>query len=140
MNCARCCASRRASRSASFGDLIAVQRTQLHDYFRTQIYQVLTPLAVDPGHPFPFISNLSLSLAVVLRHKKHGTTHFARLKVPKPRWLEVPPDAGDQADADRLDLIPIEQVVDGVCRRALPRHGGRERASLPRHPQRRRAA
>ena len=79
----------------SYRDLSPAQREELHHQFRAQIYQVLTPLAVDPGHPFPFISNLSLSLAVVLRHKTRNTTHFARLKLPKPRWLEVPPDSAD---------------------------------------------
>jgi polyphosphate kinase len=66
---------------------------------------VLTPLAVDPGHPFPFISNLSLSLAVLLRHRKQGTTHFARIKLPKPRWLEV--SGGDGL----LQFAPIEALV-----------------------------
>ena len=53
---------------------------------------MLTPLAVDPGHPFPYISNLSLSLAVEIRDPERGAMHFARVKVPKslPRWVPVP--------------------------------------------------
>jgi polyphosphate kinase len=89
----------------SYASLDEAQRAQLADRFRSEIYQVLTPLAVDPGHPFPFISNLSLSLAVLLRHRKQGTTHFARIKLPKPRWLEV--SGGDGL----LHFAPIEAVV-----------------------------
>jgi polyphosphate kinase len=68
------------------------RRRALDQHFREQIYPVLTPLAVDPGHPFPFISNLSLSLAVLMRHAARNTYHFARLKVPMQhgRWVAVP--------------------------------------------------
>ncbi len=60
-------------------------------YFESQVFPVLTPLAVDPGHPFPYISNLSLSLAVEIRDPVKGTEHFARVKVPRslPRWVPV---------------------------------------------------
>src|SRR5688572_17462675 len=63
----------------------------LHQYFTDNVFPVLTPLAVDPAHPFPYISNLSLSLAVVLRGDS-GEERFARLKVPKilPRWVPLP--------------------------------------------------
>jgi polyphosphate kinase len=54
-------------------------------HFRKHIFPILTPLAVDPGHPFPFISNLSLSLAVSMRHPTRQTEHFARIKVPTTR-------------------------------------------------------
>jgi polyphosphate kinase len=94
-----------------YADLAPAQRAHLHERFRAEIYQVLTPLAVDPGHPFPFISNLSLSLAVTLRRKARDTTHFARIKLPGPRWLEVPPDPEAPAGVDRIELIPMEQVV-----------------------------
>src|SRR5690606_28777546 len=75
--------------------LSAAQRAALDSHFRAAIFPILTPLAVDPGHPFPFISNLSLSLAVMLRHPARGTEHFARLKVPtsRGRWLPVPGEA-----------------------------------------------
>lgn len=67
-------------------------RAHIDAHFRDQIFPILTPLAVDPGHPFPFISNLSLSLAVTLRHPVRETEHFARLKVPtgRGRWLPLP--------------------------------------------------
>jgi polyphosphate kinase len=72
--------------------LKAGERRFLDDYFREKVFPILTPLAVDPAHPFPFISNLSLSLAVAVRHPKDGDTRFARLKVPDtlPRWVGLP--------------------------------------------------
>ena len=65
-------------------------KTFLASYFKTDIWPVLTPLAFDPGHPFPYISNLSHSLAVVVRH--NGRTKFARVKVPDrlPRFVPLP--------------------------------------------------
>ena len=71
------------------------QRAEMDAYFLENISPILTPLAVDPGHPFPFISNQSLSLAFMLRHPARGTEHFARLKVPtsRGRWLAVPGEA-----------------------------------------------
>ncbi len=67
------------------------EQAALDRVFRETIFPILTPLAVDSGHPFPFISNLSLSLAVTLRHPTRGTEHFARLKVPtgRGRFLDV---------------------------------------------------
>ena len=88
----------------NYEDLDEEQQKHLHEHFQAKIFPILTPLAVDPGHPFPFISNLSLSLAVVLRHPTRGTEHFARLKVPTSRGrfarLEEP-----------LHFIPVEQVI-----------------------------
>jgi polyphosphate kinase len=80
------------------------QKAQLEDYFRTNIFPILTPLAVDPGRPFPFISNMSLSLAVLLRHPERGSEHFARVKVPTSRERWLPLDAP-------LQFVPIEQVI-----------------------------
>ena len=73
-------------------DLNQEQRTYLQSYFEEQIFPVLTPLAVDPGHPFPYISNLSLNLAVVIKHPETGEELFARVKVPKvlPRFISLP--------------------------------------------------
>lgn len=73
-------------------DLNQEQRTYLHNYFEAEIFPVLTPLAVDPGHPFPHISNLSLNLAVVVEDPETGEEHFARVKVPRtlPRFLPLP--------------------------------------------------
>lgn len=60
-------------------------------FFEAEVFPVLTPLAVDPGHPFPYISNLSLSLAVEIRDPVTGQEHFARVKVPRslPRWVPL---------------------------------------------------
>ena len=90
-------------------DLRPTQQAALSGYFSNQIYPILTPLAVDPGRPFPFISNLSLSLAIVLRQPGANTIHFARLKMPSnlPRWLLLEPEAGDKTVA----LLPIEQLI-----------------------------
>jgi polyphosphate kinase len=90
-----------------FDQLSVSQQKGLNRYFRDHIYPVLTPLAVDPGHPFPFISNLSLSLAVVMRHPARGSHHFARLKIPvsRGRWLAVPEPSA------RYHFVPIEDVV-----------------------------
>jgi len=81
------------------------QQAFLHEHFQKEIYPILTPLTVDPGHPFPFISNLSLSLAVILEHPRQGTTHFVRLKIPTRRWLRVP------GRESKLTLLPVEQLI-----------------------------
>ena len=87
-----------------YADLDEEQRKGLHEHFQAKIFPILTPLAVDPGHPFPFISNLSLSLAVVLRHPTRGTEHFARLKVPTSRGRFVELD-------EPMHFVPVEQVI-----------------------------
>jgi polyphosphate kinase len=76
----------------------------LAHYFEAQVFPVLTPLAVDPGHPFPYISNLSLSLAVDIRDPETGKEHFARVKVPRslPRWVP----AGREHC-----FVPLEQLI-----------------------------
>lgn len=85
-------------------DLDARQRKRLQQYYQSEVYPILTPLAVDPGHPFPFISNLSLSLGVMLYDNVSGETRFARVKVPgnRPRWvpLEHP-----------QHFVPLEQII-----------------------------
>src|SRR5213082_3422742 len=77
---------------------------QLHTVFREQIFPVLTPLAVDPGHPFPYISHFSLNLAVIVRHPLRRHQRFARVKVPPllPRFIALP-------DGERF--VPLEQVI-----------------------------
>ncbi|RMF56547.1 MAG: polyphosphate kinase 1 [Bacteroidetes bacterium] len=87
-----------------YASLEATQKAALHRYFMANVFPILTPLAVDPGHPFPFISNLSLSLAVTLRHPTRGTEHFARLKVPTSRGRWVPL-------SEPLHFVPLEQVI-----------------------------
>ena len=92
-------------------ELTASELKRLDEYFEKQVYPVLTPLAVDPGHPFPYISNLSLSLAVEIRDPETQEDHFARVKVPRslPRW--VPFGRPNQ-------FIPLEQLI-GINLRAL---------------------
>ncbi|NHZ72525.1 MAG: polyphosphate kinase 1, partial [Aquificales bacterium] len=87
------------------------QQEELAQYFFNHIYPILTPLTVDPGHPFPFISNLSLSLAFIIRHPTRGTTHFARLKVPESRWVPVPLDIDADPEDETLRYLPIEQLI-----------------------------
>lgn len=79
------------------------QRAYLRHYFHESVEPILTPLATDAGHPFPFISNLSLNLAIVLHSNGSQRTHFARIKVPpnRPRWVPLP--AGG--------YVPLEQVI-----------------------------
>ncbi len=81
------------------------EKKKLHEYFTMQVFPVLTPLAVDPAHPFPYISGLSLNLAVVLRNPKTKGEHFARVKVPPllPRFVSVP-DSTNR-------YIPLEDVM-----------------------------
>jgi len=91
-----------------YDELKTRQRQLLREYFRTQIFPVLTPLAQDPGHPFPHISNLSINLAVVVSDEELGE-RFARLKVPQsfPRLLRIP----DEERAARLEHLGLEEVV-----------------------------
>ena len=89
-----------------YKDLRDEQRASARSYFERAVFPVLTPLAYDPSRPFPFISNMSMNLAVMLR-RDDGTEHFARVKVPNtlPRLIPVPSDAGE------LHLVWLEQVV-----------------------------
>ena len=91
------------------------ERERLTDLFAAQVFPVLTPLSVDPAHPFPYISGLSLNLAVVLFNTKTGKEHFARVKVPPllPRLLHIGPKAGESAVADLFStrFVPLEDVI-----------------------------
>jgi len=81
------------------------EQQELHSYFSSQVFPVLTPLAVDPAHPFPYISGLSLNLAVVLKNPKTQAEHFARVKVPPllPRFVIVP--------GSTSRYVPLEDVM-----------------------------
>jgi polyphosphate kinase len=89
------------------------QRDELRQLFEERVYPVLTPLAVDPAHPFPYISDLSLNLAVVVRDPETGARRFARVKVPPllPRFLKVP---GGRR------FVPLEQVIAAHIDRLFP--------------------
>jgi polyphosphate kinase len=82
------------------------EQARLHGYFREQVFPVLTPLAVDPAHPFPYISGLSLNLAVMVRESGTAMEHFARVKVPDilPRLVRV-------EGGDRDCFLPLEQLI-----------------------------
>ncbi|MFM7423529.1 MAG: polyphosphate kinase 1 [Elainella sp.] len=95
-------------------DLSQEQRLYLQDYYERRIFPVLTPLAVDPGHPFPFISNLSLNLAVVVKDPDTNTEHFARVKVPSslPRFVTLPQELRQVNGKSVLWIgVPLEQVI-----------------------------
>src|SRR5207237_6016718 len=91
-------------RFCDWDELAEVDREHLRGVFDERVFPVLTPLAVDPAHPFPYISNLSLNLAVVVRDPVTREERFARVKVPPllPRFLVLP-------DAERF--VPLEQVI-----------------------------
>jgi polyphosphate kinase len=92
------------------------EQEALKEYFTNQIFPVLTPLAVDPAHPFPYISGLSLNLAVVLVNLGNGKEHFARVKVPPllPRFVKVP------GDGSVTRFVPLEDVIGQHLNRLFP--------------------
>ena len=96
-------------RIAKWSELTDEQRERLSKYFREQIFPVLTPLAVDPAHPFPYISGLSLNLAVTVRDPNGGGERFARVKVPDNVFRLVPIDRSRE---DRGALfMPLEELI-----------------------------
>ena len=92
-----------------WNDLNETEQTSLNEYFHNQIYPVLTPLGVDPAHPFPYISGLSLNVAVVFRKLDDGTEQFARVKVPPllPRFVRIPGESG----TGNYRFLPIEELI-----------------------------
>ncbi|CAM5783948.1 RNA degradosome polyphosphate kinase [Cellulomonas persica] len=102
-------------------DLGESEQDRLRKFFKRQIFPVLTPLAVDPAHPFPYISGLSLNLAVVVVNPVTGKEHFARVKVPPllPRFIAVDasgrPSAPDEQTASvekgPTSFVPVEDVI-----------------------------
>jgi polyphosphate kinase len=96
-------------------DLTQKQRSYLDKYYEEQVFPVVTPLAVDPSHPFPYISNLSLNLAVVVKNPETQEELFARVKVPTvlPRFLALPPDLGIQDNGKPAVWtgVPLEQAI-----------------------------
>jgi polyphosphate kinase len=98
---------------SSWSDLDEDDEKFLVETFEERIFPVLTPLAVDPGHPFPYISNLSLNLAVIVRDPDDGVRRFARVKVPSllPRFVVLP-------DGERF--VPLEQVIAAHLDKLFP--------------------
>lgn len=97
-------------------DLNPEQRLYYQHYFEKQIFPILTPLAVDPSHPFPYISNRSLNLAVLVNDPESDEDHFARVKVPRTlaRFLELPPELYNPSNDKgkiRWMGVPLEQII-----------------------------
>jgi polyphosphate kinase len=99
-----------------YQELTEKQRQKLDDYFLDHIYPTLTPLAVDPGHPFPFISNLSLSMAIKLKRPDREAFNFARVKVPsnQKRWLQL------ESESHAFLYVPVEEVIRQNIDRLFP--------------------
>ncbi|MFL0578523.1 RNA degradosome polyphosphate kinase [Dietzia sp. 179-F 9C3 NHS] len=95
-------------RILGWGELSADERLSMSEMFRHSIFPVLTPLAVDPAHPFPYISGLSLNLAVIIRDVDSGLEHFARVKIPHnvPRFVRV-----DLGDSNESAFVPAEEII-----------------------------
>ncbi len=89
----------------NYDELTASQQQYVQQYFQEHIFPVLTPLAIDPGHPFPYISNLSLNLATIVADDRTDERYFARVKVPHilPRFLALP--------ETRFAFVPLEQAI-----------------------------
>jgi polyphosphate kinase len=120
-------------------ELGEAEQDRLRKYFRKQIFPVLTPLAVDPAHPFPYISGLSLNLAVVVANPTTGKEHFARVKVPPllPRYIAVdgrgrPSAAPSQAPTGRapMSFVPVEDVISQHLDQLFPGMEVREHHSF----------
>jgi polyphosphate kinase len=97
-----------------YANLNSSQREWLDSYFQNAIFPVLTPLAVDPSHPFPFISNLSLNVAALVRDPETGQQEFARVKVPQknlPRFVKIPTHLSGKQPEPVYTAVPLEQVV-----------------------------
>ncbi|WP_156754111.1 RNA degradosome polyphosphate kinase [Actinokineospora pegani] len=99
----------RGIRISTWSELTDAERERLSKYFRDQVFPVLTPLAVDPAHPFPYISGLSLNLAVTVRDPEGGTERFARVKVPDnvPRLVPIDRSADEQVAI----FLPLEELI-----------------------------
>jgi polyphosphate kinase len=100
----------------NYTDLNVEQRTYLQHFYEDHVFPVLTPLAVDPGHPFPYISNLSLNLAVVVQEPNTEDERFARIKVPKvlPRFVQFPKELGVYDEKGKPAIwtgVPLEQII-----------------------------
>ncbi|OBA82393.1 RNA degradosome polyphosphate kinase [Mycobacterium sp. 1164966.3] len=102
----------------TWDDLDKAEREQLSTYFTEQVFPVLTPLAVDPAHPFPFVSGLSLNLAITVRQPEDGGQHFARVKVPDnvDRFVELGAGDGGEMSAEseghgKVRFLPMEELI-----------------------------
>ncbi|HWQ67871.1 MAG TPA: polyphosphate kinase 1 [Methanospirillum sp.] len=98
----------------SYETLQEHQKRKLRDYFIKEIFPVLTPLAFDKSHPFPFISNLALNLAIIVRERGREEDLFARIKIPNrlfPRLIQIPGDEDQKVRSDSNNLIFLEDII-----------------------------
>ncbi|WP_096285968.1 RNA degradosome polyphosphate kinase [Mycobacterium ahvazicum] len=104
----------------TWADLDQAERDQLSTYFTEQVFPVLTPLAVDPAHPFPFVSGLSLNLAVTV--KDGGGQHFARVKVPDnvDRFVELGGEEGGNEGQAVVRYLPTEELIAAFLPELFP--------------------
>ncbi len=102
-------------RVGNYEDLDERDRSRVDEWFKSSVFPILTPLAVDPGHRFPFISNLSENLGVLVSQPGRGERLFARLKIPDPvtRLVSVPRrgEIGRVTDPRDCRFIPLEQII-----------------------------
>jgi polyphosphate kinase len=99
----------------TWSDLDQAERDQQSTYFNEQVFPVLTPLAVDPSHPFPFVSGLSLNLAVTVKQPDDGGQHFARVKVPDnvDRFVKLDDRKGAEESSGKREVrfLPVEELI-----------------------------
>ena len=98
----------------NYEQLNDAQRDWVDNFFQTAIFPVLTPLAVDPAHPFPFVSNLSLNVAALIHDPESGQRQLARVKVPQkilPRFVSIPIELSGPDAKPLHTAVPLEQVI-----------------------------
>ena len=93
--------------------LTSPEQERLSRYYRQQVFPVLTPLAVDPAHPFPYISGGSINLAVIVENPASGKSHFARVKIPGnlPRLVPVDDMTDEESKDERYGFIAMEKLI-----------------------------
>ena len=106
-----------------YSELSFDQKVALGRYFRKEVYPVLTPLAFDTGHPFPFMSNLSLNLAIELEDEESGALKFARVKVPSvfPRFIPLNDIEGFGDNGSVIRFIWLEDLIENNLEQLFPK-------------------
>ena len=112
----------------NYAELSQEQKAHVDDYFKRSVFPILTPLGVGPGQPFPFLSNLSLSLAVRVRRPQTGEMAYARVKIPqnRPRWVET---------GKENQFLPLEQLTAANLKMLFPGMEIIESIPFPDYPQ-----